>query len=228
MVNIIKKRNPWKQIITFSFTTIPFFSVYYVGTVYESVPLIEMVLKGFTNTGYLLIGLSLILGPLAKFWNYFDKFLTYRKQLGIIGFMYALIHGVVGTIIYILPNPDILNTNYWAVALGIIALYLFYICYAISEIIVIKTLGPKRWRRLIRYVSYTAFLLVTMHIYLAKLQVWQDYINSDILFPPLSLILFSFGIFVLGFRFYTFIYDTLALGYAAINTVIKESHKSAD
>ncbi len=212
---MITKRNPWKNIILFSLTTIPFFSVYYVGTVYESVSVVEMVLKGFTNTGYFLIGFSLLLGPLGKFWNYFDKFLTYRKQLGIIGFMYALIHGVVGTI-------------YWAVALGIIALYLFFICYAISEIIVIKTLGPKRWRRLLRYVSYTAFILATMHIYLAKLPVWQEYINSNILFPPLSLIIFSFGVFVLGFRFYVFIYDTLSLGHTTIKTVIKESQKSVD
>lgn len=228
MPNIIKKRNPWKNIILFSFTTIPFFSVYYVGTVYESVSIVEMVLKGFTNTGYLLIGFSLILGPLGKFWNYFDQFLTYRKQLGIIGFMYALIHGVVGTIIYVFPNPDILVNNYWAVALGILALYLFYICYAISEIIVIKTLGPKKWRRLIRYISYSAFILATMHIYLAKLPVWQEYIDSDIIFPPLSLVLFSFGLFVLAFRFYVFIYDTFALGHSTIKTVISESQKSKD
>ncbi|MEX0596374.1 MAG: hypothetical protein WD512_07720, partial [Candidatus Paceibacterota bacterium] len=124
--------------------------------------------------------------------------------------------------------PDILVNNYWAVALGILSLYLLYICYAISEIIVIKTLGPKRWRRLIRYISYIAFILATMHIYLAKLPVWQNYINSDIIFPPLSLILFSFGLFVLGFRFYVFIYDTLVLGHTTIKTAITESRKSTD
>jgi DMSO/TMAO reductase YedYZ heme-binding membrane subunit len=227
MSNIIK-RNPWRSIIFFSFTTIPFFSVYYIGTAYKSVPAVEMVLKGFTNTGYLLIGLSLLLGPLGKFWNYFDKFLTYRKQLGIIGFLYVLIHGVVGTIIYVLPNPDILINNYWGVALGVISLYLLFICYAISEIIVIKILGPKKWRRLLRYISYTAFILGTMHIYLTKVTVWQNYVNSDILFPPLSLILFSFGIFVLGFRFYVFIYDTFAFAHNTVKTVIQESQQSKD
>jgi len=223
MLNILTKRNPWKNIILFSLTTIPFFSVYYVGTVYESVPAIEIILKGFTNTGYLLIGLSLILGPIAKFWNYFDKFLTYRKQLGIIGFIYVLIHGFIGTIIYVLPSPTILWTNYWAVALGIIGLYLLFVCYAISEIVVIKLLGPKKWRRILRYISYTAFILSTIHIYLAKLPVWQDYINSDILFPPLSLILFSFGVFVLGFRFYVFIYDIFALGHNTIKSLMSKN-----
>lgn len=223
MPNILTKRNPWKNIVFFSLTTIPFFSVYYVGTVYESVPAIEIMLKGFTNTGYLLIGLSLILGPIAKFWNYFDKFLTYRKQLGIIGFIYVLIHGFIGTIIYVLPSPTILWSNYWAVALGIIGLYLLFVCYAISEILVIKLLGPKKWRRILRYISYTAFILSTIHIYLAKLPVWQDYINSDILFPPLSLILFSFGVFVLGFRFYVFIYDTFALGHNTIKDLMSKN-----
>lgn len=228
MPNIIKKRNPWKNIILFSLTTIPFFSVYYVGTVYESVSVVEMVLKGFTNTGYLLIGFSLILGPLGKFWNYFDQFLSYRKQLGIIGFMYSLIHGIVGTIIYVFPNPDIIVNNYWAVSFGILALYLFFICYAISEIIVIKALGPKRWRKILRYISYSAFILATMHIYLAKLPVWQEYINSDIISPPLSLILFSFGLFVLGFRFYVLIYDTFALVHTTIKTLVSESHQSKE
>ena len=228
MPNIIKKRNPWKNIILFSLTTIPFFSIYYVGTVYEPVSIVEMMLKGFTNTGYLLIGFSLILGPLGKFWNYFDKFLTYRKQLGIIGFMYVLLHGVVGTIIYILPNPDIIVNSYWVVALGIISLYLLFVCYAISEIIIIKVLGPKRWRRLIRYTSYIAFILATIHIYLAKFPVWQAHVNSDIIFPPLSLILFSFGLFVLGFRFYVFIYDILVLGASTIKTIISENQQSKD
>lgn len=220
MDNVLKKRNPWKNIFFFSLTTIPFFSVYYVGTVYESVPLVEIILKGFTNTGYFLIGFSLLLGPVAKFYNYFDKFLTYRKQLGILGFIYVLIHGVVGTLIYVVPNPSILWDNYWAVALGITSLYLLFICYAISEIIVIRTLGPKKWRRLIRYISYTAFTIATIHIYLAKLPVWQNYLNSDIILPPLSLVLFSFGIFVLGYRFFVFIYDTLTLGHSTIKDFI--------
>lgn len=228
MANIIKKRNPWKNIILFSLTTIPFFAFYYWGTVYKSVSIIEMMLKSITNTGYLLIGLSLILGPLGKFWNYFDKFLAYRKQLGIVGFVYILMHGLMATIIYILPSPNILISDYWSIALSIISLYLLFVCYAISEIIVIKTLGPQRWRRLLRYISYTAFILATIHIYLAKLSVWQNYVNSDILYPPLSLILFSFGIFVLGFRFYVFIYDTLVLGYTTIKTAIQENQKSVD
>ncbi|MEY3470729.1 MAG: hypothetical protein RLZZ223_79 [Candidatus Parcubacteria bacterium] len=223
MPNIIKKRNPWKNIFFFSLTTIPLFSVYYVGTVYESVPVVEMILKGFTNTGYFLIGFSLLLGPVAKFWNSFDKFLHYRKQLGILGFIYVLIHGFVGTIIYVIPNPSLLWTNYWAVALGILSLYLLFICYAISEIIVIKVLGPKKWRRLLRYLSYAAFILATIHIYLAKLSVWQGYINSNVIFPPLSLILFSFGIFVLAFRFYVFVYDTWILGRNTIKDIISKS-----
>jgi DMSO/TMAO reductase YedYZ heme-binding membrane subunit len=225
MISLKAKPNPWKDIILFSLTTIPLFSVYYVGTVYKSVPPIEMVLKGFTNTGYLLIGFSLLLGSLAKFWNYFDKFLHYRKQLGIVGFIYILIHGFIGTIIYVLPNPAILWTNYWAIALGMSGLYILFICYAISEIVVIQKLGPKNWRRLIRYLSYTAFILGTIHIYLAKLPVWQNYINSEIVFPPLSLIVFSFGLVVLLFRFYVFIYDTLHLGHNTVKTVIAKNQK---
>lgn len=223
MNTIIKKVNLWKNIVFFSFSTIPLFSIYYIGTVYESVSIVEFVLKGFTNTGYLLIGLSLLLGPLAKFWNYFDKFLVYRKQLGIIGFIYSLIHGFVGTIIYVFPSPEILWNNYWSIVSGIVGLYLLFVCYAISEIIVIKILGPKKWRRLLRYISYTAFIVSTIHIYLAKIQVWQNYINSTNIFPPLSLILFSFGIFVLVFRSYVFIYDTFSLGYATIKDFISKN-----
>jgi DMSO/TMAO reductase YedYZ heme-binding membrane subunit len=90
---------------------------------------------------------------------------------------------------------------------------------------VIQKLGPKNWRRLIRYLSYTAFILGTIHIYLAKLSVWQNYINSERLFPPLSLILFSFGLIVLLFRFYVFIYDTLHLGHNTVKAVIAKNQK---
>lgn len=223
MASKIKKINPWKNIILFSFTTIPLFSVYYLWTTYKDIQIVEILLKGFTNTGYLLIGFSLLIGSLAKFWNYFDTYLHYRKQLGIIGFFYILLHGFVGTLIYVFPNPLILWDNFWAISYGILGLVLFFICYCISEIIVIRLLGPKLWRRLIRYLSYTAFILGTIHLFLAKYRVWEEYIMSDRIFPPISLTLFVFGVSILVFRTYVFLFDTFHLGKDTVQSVISKN-----
>ncbi len=223
MASKIKKINPWKNIILFSFTTIPLFSVYYLWTTYKDVQIIEIFLKGFTNTGYLLIGFSLLIGSLAKFWNYFDTYLHYRKQLGIIGFFYILLHGFVGTLIYVFPNPLILWDNFWVIFYGILGLVLFFVCYCISEIVVIRVLGPKLWRRLIRYISYTAFILGTIHVFLAKYTVWQEYIISDRIFPPISLTLFVFGISILVFRAYVFLFDTFHLGKDTVQGIISKN-----
>ena len=223
MASKIKKINPWKNIILFSFTTRPLFSTYYFLTTYKDVQIIEIFLKGFTNTGYLLIGFSLLIGSLAKFWNYFDTYLHYRKKLGIIGFFYILLHGFVGTLIYVFPNPLILWDNFWAVFYGILGLVLFFICYCISEIVVIRLLGPKLWRRLIRYISYTAFIFGTIHLFLAKYVVWQEYIMSDRIFPPISLPLFVFGISILILRFYVFLFDTFHLGKDTVQGIISKN-----
>jgi DMSO/TMAO reductase YedYZ heme-binding membrane subunit len=216
----IPKTNNWKTILLFSFTTIPIFSFYYINTAYEYVSPIEFVLKGFTNTGYMLIGCSLLLGPLAKFYNIFDPFLHYRKQLGIVGFYYILLHGIVGTALYIFPTPWVLWEKFTAIVLGLIGLYLLFICTAISEIWVIQKLGPKIWRRCIRYLSYTAFILGTIHIFLAKYEVWQEFLLSqNRIFPPISMVMVGFGIIVLSLRFWVFIYDGFDLGHKTLRSV---------
>lgn len=224
MASKIKKHNPWLDIIIFSTTTLPLFSLYYFLTTYESTNSVEIILKGFTNTGYLLIGFSLLIGSLAKFWNRFDKYLHYRKQLGIIGFFYILIHGFVGTLIYVFPNPTILWDHFWVIFYGIIGLYLFFVCYAISEIVVIRLLGPKIWRRVIRYTSYTAFILGTIHLYLAKYSIWQDYIFSSRILPPISFILFTFGVSILILRSYVFLYDSFYLGKDTLVSFFSKKH----
>lgn len=211
---MISKPNNWKTILLASIPYIILFSGYYSISVFRPTSLVEIVLKGFTNTGYVFIGFSLLIGTLAKFWNFFDKYLHYRKQLGIIGFLYIMIHGIVGTLIYVFPNPNILWESFWAIALGLLALYGFFICMMISEVWVIKALGPQRWRKILRYTSFTAYTLAWWHILLVKLPIWAIYFHySDVLLPPVSLFTFAFATMVLSWRLSVFIYDLLNRSY---------------
>ena len=49
--------------------------------------------RSFAHTAFVLLVLSLILGPLAKLWRPFNRFISWRRELGFWFAVFALIHG---------------------------------------------------------------------------------------------------------------------------------------
>ncbi len=213
----LKKKNPWHDVLWFSVPLIIFFGLYHSLVSPNPMSMREFFVKGVTHAGLILIAISLLLGNIAKFWNRYDKFLHYRKQLGIIGFYYVLVHGQIATILYLLPNPHLLRTEWPSFLAGLLSLYVLAVCMEISEIWAIRKLGSKRWRKTIRYLSYTAFLLALIHIAWIRLEEWWRYIHNffiyiedgSILLPQLSLVTFVFSVGVVLWRFGVAIYDVL-------------------
>lgn len=203
-----KQKNSWLRVIHFSLPLIIIFGLYHAlqtGTWSGQ----EMLIKGVTHAGLVLIGMSLWLGTLAKFWNRFDRFLFYRKFLGITGFLYLLFHGFIALWLYLLPNQEFFLEYILSFTTAYIALLIFAFAAKISEIWAIRTLGSKRWRRVLRYSTYTAFILSLYHVYALRVDQWTIYLlGEEGIFPSLSLVTFSFGIILLIYRFGVFCYDT--------------------
>ena len=57
--------------------------------------------KTFADTAMVLIGTSFMFSGLGHFFS-FNRFFVYRKYIGIMGFFYALAHGI--TSLFLLPN----------------------------------------------------------------------------------------------------------------------------
>jgi len=210
----LKRKSPWRQVIVFSLPWILLLGGYYSlsSGVYGFQ---HFLIKGIIHTGFLLISFSLLLGTLAKFFDRFDKYLHYRKQLGIVGFFYGSIHGVLAPILYLIPTMPVADRQLQGAFAGLIALALFYVCAYISSIPMIRKLGSARWRKTIRYTSYTAYTVAIVHIFLFSYPKWLAYGASLSQgywgLPPMSLFTFLLGVGVITWRFGVMWYDIIRI-----------------
>src|SRR3989344_8588114 len=51
--------------------------------------------KVLASTSLVLLGIVLLIGPISRFYNRFDKWLIYRREIGIMAFFMALAHGLI-------------------------------------------------------------------------------------------------------------------------------------
>lgn len=91
--------------------------------------------KAFAGDAALLLAIVFLLGPFSRFFNVFDRFLQYRKEIGILAFFLGLVHGVVS--FFFLPNyfpqARFLTGLNWSFIYGLIGLVLLILVYLISN-----------------------------------------------------------------------------------------------
>ncbi len=157
------------------------------------------------DVSMLLMGLSMALSGLCYYWNFADHFIVYRKQLGVIGFIYALIHTIIA--LFFLPRslpflvrylePD--NILMFTTALIAIVIYLGMVIISTKK--VIQILGGLLWRRLLR-IGYIAYFLSVLHFALVGYDRWLEWLTGkdEKLLPHFGLIIFMYGSAVLVLR----------------------------
>lgn len=167
------------------------------------------------NTAIILIGLSFALSGLCYFWDFVDSKIIYRKYIGIIGFAFAVAHGLF---FYVRSVGDnLLNVgHFWgaftstptrAVAFltALVALVIFLLMTIISNRYSVNILGGKNWRRALR-IGYGAYVLSIIHFSIKMWEEWGDWILSrDTILPPPSLIAVVIAVFVIVLRVALFV-----------------------
>lgn len=163
--------------------------------------------KVFATTALILIGLSFALSGICYFWNFADSKIVYRKDLGLSGFAFAIVHIIIS--IFFLPNrfpyPQWMNEHWISALFGTVALIIFSIMAAISNNFAMQRLGVKQWKLILRtgYVAYTA---VIVHFAVLKYTEWIKWFTTfQPLLPPLSLFAFVFSVGVIVLRISMFI-----------------------
>ena len=53
--------------------------------------------KVLASASLVLLGIILLIGPISRFYNRFDKWLIYRREIGIFAFLLALTHGIISS-----------------------------------------------------------------------------------------------------------------------------------
>lgn len=176
----------------------------YKGTSIESIPLF-ILNKAISLSSVVLIGLSFLLGSLARFWsNLFVSRLYLRKPLGILGFALAAIHTLISLLLF---NPAYypkfftgtgqLNlTGELSMLFGVLALAIFSTVALISIPQVADSMDAKQWL-FVQRTGYLAFILVGLHVGVMGFEGWLKPTTWPGGLLPISLIAFTMILFVL-------------------------------
>lgn len=192
----------WRNTIIFSIVLTVFAAVYYYF--YRGTFSVSIANRTLGDVAVILIGLSFILSSICYFWNFADHLIIYRKQLGIVGFVYALIHALV--IVFYL-DPIFTNfasyleqPNFLAYSLGLAAILMFAGMTAISINALMHKIGGKLWRELLQ-AGYIAYVFSIIHFVLLSYPFWIRWFTERRTFlPPFGLLTALFGILVILMR----------------------------
>jgi DMSO/TMAO reductase YedYZ heme-binding membrane subunit len=169
---------------------------------------IKMWNKSIADTSFIVIGISLILSSLCYFFNFADKYIIYRKHLGIVGFLILIIHILISILHPVYgPFPEYYLTEkrFPSFVAAVLAAIILTGMAAISNRFSIQNLGPKLWRTLLRF-GFLAYILTLFHFGVKNLNLFIKYFtDTQLSLPPMSLLAFVFGIVVIAFRIMLFL-----------------------
>lgn len=155
--------------------------------------------KCFGIAAIFLVGWSLALGPWVRLGKADQSVLRYRRPVGVLGVISAVIHVVLSlTCLY-----DRFPISYYldhliATGAGIVTLVVLVSNAAVSNASLAERIGIGTWKAMQR-LSYAALALALMHfVVLDKFPNWIKWVKSfDPVWPPGTVLPFLFGSLVL-------------------------------
>ncbi|HLC47260.1 MAG TPA: ferric reductase-like transmembrane domain-containing protein [Candidatus Nanoarchaeia archaeon] len=157
--------------------------------------------KSLALTSLFAIGISLSIGPLARFFRSFKHKLEYRREIGLMGFFVGAAHILITLVFLTYRFPLVKYIERWKAPLyGIMALLILIVVASISTTAAIRKMGYRRWKFMQR-LSYIAFILIALHFSVMKYAEWVKWFASyDPVYPPGSLLAIIFVGLVLLLR----------------------------
>lgn len=147
-----------------------------------------------------LLGIVLLLGPLARMFSIFDGLLQYRKQLGVLTFFTSLIHVYLSMFVLARRGPlGFYVSQPLSAYSGLAALVIMFILVVISLRFVEQKLGSKLWWQMQYWGARIAFVLITFHMVVLKYPSFISWFNTGGL-PPFALLGAVFAAFVFTVR----------------------------
>lgn len=136
--------------------------------------------KIFAGTAAVLLGLVLLIGPLSRFFSFPDRYVQYRKELGIIAFCLAIVHSIVSS--FFLPSkfslPSFTEKLNWPFIFGLVTIIVLIAIFFISNNRAILAIGEKRWWRLQYWGVRLIFTLTFLHVFIMKWDGWLDWYKA--------------------------------------------------
>lgn len=168
--------------------------------------------KVFGSTAVVLAGLTLTLGPLAGKLKSLARFVTMRKELGLLALAMALLHAVASVVFLSNKFPISWFQKEWIpIAFGVGAVFIWLLIPILLHEKHIVHLGEKTWRKYQSLAGRAAFVFIFLHLVIMKWQGWLNWFAGKVKpspelanpsYPPASLFVLTIMISVILLRLY--------------------------
>lgn len=135
--------------------------------------------KAIAGAAVAMLALTFLIGPIARYFDRFDHWLNYRKEIGIIGGLLAVAHVVITYNFLPLKFPHSkLDLDSPEFAAGVIGVFLLAFLFIISFKKAVDLLGGNIWWFLQRWGLRLVILLTLIHVYIMKWNGWMKWIKQ--------------------------------------------------
>ena len=130
--------------------------------------------------GIVLLAFTFLIGPIYRYFDAFDYLLEYRKEIGIVGGVFALFHPVMAYFFLPLTFPQseipLTSVTYGAGLVGsLVVIFLIFISYENAKIL----LGPSRWWLLHRFGLRLVILFAVIHFFCIEWSTWVQWLTQS-------------------------------------------------
>jgi len=135
--------------------------------------------KVLAGVGMTLLAITFLIGPIVRYFDRFDKWLGYRKEIGIVGGFLAIFHGIISY--YLLPKKfpqtylDFTTLEFGA---GLIGALLLFFLFILSFKKIIGMMSGNLWWVLQRWGLRLAIALTLIHVYIMKWNGWVKWLKQ--------------------------------------------------
>ncbi len=189
----------WQKYIVAGIVTILFFAICSLYLFFSEGSFdVGSINSAAAGTSFLLIALILLIGPLTRLYQIFDKWMMYRKELGVLAFLLALYHSIY-SLIYL---PFVYRASVLpSTIMGIVAVLVLSFLFIISRHKIIARLKMRTWWKMQYWGVRIAGVLILLHVIILKWNGWTRLYASEVKdWPPASLVFTVLGTFVLLVR----------------------------
>lgn len=133
--------------------------------------------KIFAGDAAILLGMVLLLGPLSRLFNFFDKYVQFRKELGMVAFFLALAH-TLSSYFFLpdkFPRERFFSYGLWPFIFGLAATVLLIFIFIISNQRSMHRIGSKLWWQIQSWGARVTFVLVALHVGVMKWSSWVSW-----------------------------------------------------
>lgn len=138
--------------------------------------------RAIADVAFIILAIVLLLGPLTRWYNVFDKYLQYRKELGITVAVLVVTHFIISFFLLTEAAQRVrfVTTGAKGFLFGSIATLALVGLTAISSTTLMRAIGSHRWWSLQRWGVRIAYVASVLHIWFVALPRWKTwYLKGD-------------------------------------------------